>query len=140
MRPPLALLLTSVALAACAPKSGAPPTGATQQVVIQVSCDSNSVTFNVQPWVRHLSPGDSIAWALAATSNTQDVTIDRVNNRWPFNDLPPVHSRPNTPGRAGRMKPNLPHNDTYHYTVEADCQNGTGPKIHGKIDPDMIVD
>jgi plastocyanin len=136
----LAVLPALLVLAGCTQQSAAPPTGVLQQVVVQVSCDSNSVTFNVQPWVRHLNPGDSISWTLATASNTQDVTIDRVNNRWPFNDPPPVHSRPNNPGHVGRMKSGLPHGDTYHYTVEADCQNGTGPKIHGKIDPDMIVD
>lgn len=135
----LAVLPASLALAACAQQSAAPPTGATQQVVVQVTCDSNSVTFNVQPWVTHLNPGDSVSWTLAPGSNTQDVTIDRVNNRWPFNDVPPFHSKPGSPARVGHMKPGLPHGDTYHYTVEADCQNGTGPKIHGKIDPDMIV-
>jgi hypothetical protein len=84
--------------------------------------------------------GDDISWNLAAASNTQDVTIDKVGRQWAFNDVPPFHARPNNPARASHMKAGTKPGERYRYSIEADCQNGTGPKIHGKIDPDMIID
>jgi hypothetical protein len=105
-----------------------------------VSCDDHSVTFSVTPWAAHLHQGDDISWTLAPGSNTQDVTLNQVHGKWPFNDSPPVDAKPNNPAHVGHMKPNLPAGDTYHYTIEADCQASAGPKIHGKIDPDMIID
>ena len=139
MRMPLAVLALTVSLAACSSRS-LPPTGTTVPVTIQVSCDDHSITFSVSPWAAHLKLGDDISWALAAASNTQDVTIDKVGGQWAFNTLPPFHARPNTPARATNMKTGIPHGTKYSYSVEADCQNGAGPKIHGKIDPDMIID
>lgn len=139
MRLPLAVLSLTFSLAACAPQS-VPSTRVTVPVSVQVSCDDHSITFSVTPWAAHLHQGDDISWALTTASNTQDVTIDKVGREWAFNDTPPFHARPNTPARAARMKPGIPSGTKYSYSVEADCQNGTGPKIHGKIDPDMIID
>jgi hypothetical protein len=140
MRSSLPLLALTFALAACASKSSLPPSGTTRQVAIQVSCDDHSITFSVAPWTQHLNRGDEVSWTLSPASNTQDVTIDAVRGDWAFNDPPPIHAKPNTPGHVGHMKTGLPHPATYHYSIEADCQNGAGPKIHGKIDPDMIID
>ncbi len=136
----LPTLALTFALVACSSNPSVQATGVTRQVSIQVTCDTESVKFTVTPWAQHLKAGDDISWTLTAASNTQDVTVDQVNGRWPFTSPPPVHSRPNNPGRVGHVKSGLPVKDTYHYTVEADCQSGTGPKIHGKIDPDMIID
>jgi hypothetical protein len=139
MRPPSPLLALTFALAACGSPSSK-TTGVTQPVTVQVSCDDHSITFSVIPWAAHLHQGDEISWTLTTASNTQDVTIDRVGRQWAFNDAPPFHARPNSPARAAHMKPGIPSGTKYGYSVEADCQNGTGPKIHGKIDPDMIID
>jgi uncharacterized protein affecting Mg2+/Co2+ transport len=116
------------------------PTGTTRSVTVLVSCNDTSITVSVSPWARHMSFGDDISWTLAAASNTQDVTIDKVGREWAFHDGPPVHATRNNPGRAGRMKGSVHHGDKYQYSVEADCQTAAGTKIHGKIDPDMIVD
>ncbi len=117
--------------------AAAPPK--TKQVTITVSCDDHSVTFTVDPWVQYLDQGDEISWSLAAGSTTQDVTIGQTDGRWPFLDPRPVHSRAGSPGHARDMKPGLPHGDKYHYFIEAVCQSGTGPRIHAKIDPEMII-
>jgi hypothetical protein len=141
MRSPLAVLALTVSLAACTPRSRSlAPTGVTRTVTVQVSCDDHSITFSVTPWAQHLDFGDDISWTVAAASNTPDVTIDKVGQRWAFNDAPPFHAQPNRPAHAARMKTGIPHGTKYSYSLEADCQNGTGPKIHGKIDPDMIID
>lgn len=139
MRLPLPLLALTFALAACASKSST-ATNVTQPVTVQVSCDAQSITFTVTPWARHLNVGDDISWTLAPASNTQDVTIDKEGGQWAFNDLPPFHAKSNNPARAAHMKAGVQHGEKYSYSIEADCQNGTGPKIHGKIDPDMIID
>ena len=139
MRLPLAVLASTLALAACRPES-IPATGRTQPVAVQVTCDNQSITFTVTPWARHVARGDAIAWSVAAGSNTQDVTIDKVGTQWAYNENPPFHATPNRPAQASHMKAGIPPGTQYRYSVEADCQNGSGPKIHGKIDPDMIVD
>jgi hypothetical protein len=141
VRRPLAVLALTASLTACRPTPASlTPTGVTRAATIQVTCDDHSITFSVTPWAVHLAYGDSIGWNVAGGSNTQEVTIDKVGREWAFNDAPPFHAMPNRPARAGRMKAGIPHGTRYSYSVEADCQNGTGPKIHGKIDPDMIVD
>jgi hypothetical protein len=141
VRPPIAVLALIVALAACTPSSRSlPPTGVTRTVAVQVSCDDHSITFSVTPWAQHLDLGDDISWAVAPVSNTQDIIIDKRDNDWAFKDGPPRHAKPNSPAHAARMKSSVQHNQRYRYTLEADCQNGTGPRIHGKIDPDMIID
>lgn len=140
MRFPLAVSALTFSLAACASLRTVPPTGTTRPVIVQVSCDDSSITFLVTPWARHLNIGDDISWTLATGSNTQDVTIDKVGREWAFHDGPPVHSTPRNPGHAGRMKGSVHHGDSYKYSVEADCQAASGRKIHGKIDPDMVID
>jgi hypothetical protein len=140
VRFPLAVSALTFSLAACASLRTVPPTGTTRPVIVQVSCDDSSITFLVTPWAQHLSFGDDISWTLASGSNTQDVTIDKVGREWAFHDGPPVHSTPRNPGHAGRMKGSVHHGDSYKYSVEADCQAASGRKIHGKIDPDMVID
>ena len=136
----LPTLALTFALVACSSKPSVQSTGITRPVSIQVTCDEQSITFTVTPWAQHLKVGDDISWTLTSASNTPDVAVDQVNGRWPFTSPPPVHSRPGNPGQVGHVKSGLHAGDTFHYTVEADCQKGTGPKIHGKIDPDMIID
>ena len=140
MRFPLAVSALTFGLAGCASLRTIPATGTTRPVTIQVSCDDQSITFRITPWAQHLSFGDDISWTLAPGSNTQDVTIDKVGREWAFHDGPPVHSTPRNPGHAGRMKGSVHHGDSYKYSVEADCQTASGRTIHGKIDPDMIID
>ena len=140
MRFPLAVSALTFGLAACASLRTIQPTGTTRPVAVQVTCDDSSITFRVTPWAQHLSFGDDISWTVASGSNTQDVTIDKVGREWAFHDGPPVQSTPRNPGHAGRMKGSVHHGDSYRYSVEADCQTASGRRIHGKIDPDMIID
>jgi hypothetical protein len=140
VRPPLAVLALTAALAACTRSRSATPTGVTQPVNILVTCTDRSITFNIDPWVRHLTFGNAVSWTVVTGSNTQEVSINKKDNHWAFNDNLPLSAKPNTPARAEKMKDKVDHGKPYSYTVEADCQNGNGPKIHGKIDPDMIID
>jgi hypothetical protein len=141
VRSPLAVLALTVLLGGCMPGSkSATPTGKTRTVNVLVTCTIESITFTINPWVQHLDFGDAISWMILAGSGTQEVSINKKDNHWAFNDNLPLSARPNNPARAEQMKDKVDHGKPYSYTVESDCQNGTGPKIHGKIDPDMIID
>src|SRR5690348_14228809 len=132
-----------ILLTACPPRSDSLPLRNRLPVNIQVTCTETSITVTVDPWILRMTAGDAAVWSLPQTSNAEEVSIDtdpKDKDRWPFNVNHPVHVRKGGSAQADHMKADVDHKKPYHYIVEAYCQNGNGPKIHGKIDPDMIVD
>ena len=136
MRFKIALIGSVLAVVACSTRERPRTRNHRNNIVITVTCNSgHSVVWSAEPWVALAMRGEPIIWNLDATSQLEEVTIDREpGHPWPFVAAPPYTVTKHQSVSHLSRDPNWTRGDTAHYAISGSCK-----AMKFNYDPDMIV-
>lgn len=108
-------------------------------VAVNATCTNEGVTFSLSPWRARLRPGAPIRFVLDQNAGTNEIVIQKDQQRWPYLDLPPYTSRKGTPGGSNRMDAGVQPGNLYRYSVHLTCTSAGGVAHRVVIDPELII-